>query len=205
MKPASFALTGLLCMAGVLSACVEDAGAGERASQPTKPTEGATMRQTATFAAGCFWGVEDAFRHVKGVTNTAAGYTGGRTANPTYEQVCSHTTGHAEAVEVEYDPAQVSYEQLLDAFWGMHDPTTPNRQGPDVGDQYRSAIFYHSPQQQAAAEASKEREQRNGNYQRPIVTEISPAATLYRAEEYHQRYVEKNGSGQCHMNFRHKT
>ena len=162
-------------------------------------------REKATFAAGCFWGVEDAFRQVKGVTNATVGYTGGHTTNPTYQQVCTHTTGHAEAVEVEYDPAQISYEQLLDAFWNIHDPTTLNRQGPDVGDQYRSAIFSHTPQQQAAAEASKDRLQRSGTYKRLIVTEVTPETVFYRAEEYHQRYFEKNGGGQCHINFRHKT
>ena len=159
----------------------------------------APMKEKATFAAGCFWGVEEAFRQVKGVTNTAVGYTGGHTKNPTYETVCSHSTGHAEAVEVEYDPQQVSYEELLDAFWSIHNPTTLNRQGPDVGDQYRSAVFYHTPEQQALAEASKQRLQESGQYDHPVVTEITQAPTFYRAEEYHQRYFEKNGGGQCHI------
>jgi peptide-methionine (S)-S-oxide reductase len=155
--------------------------------------------EKATFAAGCFWGVEAAFRQIKGVQATAAGYSGGSLQNPTYEDVCSDKTGHAEAVQVEYDPAQVSYEELLDVFWNSHDPTTPDRQGPDVGSQYRSVIFYHSPEQQAAATASKERLQKSGKRRRPIVTEIVPAATFWRAEDYHQQYLEKRGLSSCHM------
>lgn len=151
----------------------------------------------ATFAAGCFWGVEAAFRRVKGVISTQVGYTGGTFPNPTYEDVCTDRTGHAEAVQIEFDPAQVTYEQLLDVFWSIHDPTTLNRQGPDVGTQYRSAIFYHSPEQEAAARASKEQQQNSGRYRRPIVTEIVPATTFYRAEEYHQRYYEKHGITHC--------
>jgi peptide-methionine (S)-S-oxide reductase len=153
----------------------------------------------ATFAAGCFWGVEDAFRHRKGVTNTAVGYTGGTTKSPTYKEVCTDRTGHAEAVEVEYDPQQVSYEQLLDLFWQMHDPTTLNRQGPDVGTQYRSAIFYQDAQQEAAARASKAALEKSGRFKRPIVTEIGPAPEFYRAEEYHQQYLEKQGAKSCHI------
>jgi len=149
--------------------------------------------EKATFAAGCFWGIEDAFRQVKGVTEAAAGYTGGTVENPTYEDVCSHTSGHAEAVEVQFDPAQVSYDDLLSAFWKVHDPTTLNRQGPDVGSQYRSAIFFHSPEQEAAARASKAKQEASGRYRRPIVTQIVPAARFWRAEEYHQRYNEKHG------------
>jgi peptide-methionine (S)-S-oxide reductase len=155
--------------------------------------------EKATFAAGCFWGVEAAFRQAKGVTSTAVGYTGGRTANPTYEQVCTDRTGHAEAVEVEFDPAQISYDALLDIFWENHDPTQLNRQGPDYGSQYRTAIFFHSPQQQAAAIASKDRLAASGKYQRPIVTEIVPAAEFYKAEEYHQQYLEKRGLASCHI------
>jgi peptide-methionine (S)-S-oxide reductase len=154
--------------------------------------------EKATFAAGCFWGVEEAFRQVEGVVSTAVGYEGGATKNPTYEDVCTDRTGHAEAVEVEYDPTRVSYDDLLDVFWQIHDPTTPNRQGPDVGTQYRSAIFYHTPEQQAAAIASKERQGRSGQSSRPIVTQIVPATTFYRAEEYHQRYLEKRGEASCH-------
>ena len=158
-----------------------------------------TTFETATFAAGCFWGVEEVFRRVKGVLSTQVGYTGGHTPDPTYRDVCSDRTGHAEAVEVTFDPAQVSYDDLLEVFWSNHNPTTPNRQGPDVGSQYRSAIVYHTPQQQAAAEASKARLAQSGRYSRPIVTEIVPASTFYRAEEYHQRYLEKHGRSHCHL------
>jgi peptide-methionine (S)-S-oxide reductase len=155
--------------------------------------------EKATFAAGCFWGVEAAFRQTKGVKNTAVGYTGGETTNPTYEEVCTDRTGHAEAVEVEFDPAEVSYEQLLDVFWQNHDPTQRNRQGPDFGSQYRSAIFTHTPEQQVAATASKERLDASGQLKRPIATLIVPAAEFYRAEEYHQQYLEKRGQARCHI------
>jgi peptide-methionine (S)-S-oxide reductase len=147
----------------------------------------------AIFGAGCFWGVESAFRRIKGVTSTQVGYSGGHYPSPTYSDVCSGATGHAEVVEVEYDPSVVSYEQLLDVFWENHDPTTLNRQGPDVGTQYRSAIFYHTPEEQAAALASKERLEKSGRYVRPIVTQILPASEFYRAEEYHQQYFDKRG------------
>jgi peptide-methionine (S)-S-oxide reductase len=152
--------------------------------------------QTATFAAGCFWGVEDAFRRVDGVIDAVSGYTGGRVENPTYRQVCSHNTGHAEAVEVTFDPQRVSYESLLDVFWQIHDPTQLNRQGPDVGDQYRSAIFTHGQEQERAAIASRAREQQQ--HTRPIVSQILPAPRFWPAEDYHQRYFEKNG-GACHI------
>ena len=155
--------------------------------------------EKATFAAGCFWGVEAAFRQVKGVISTQAGYTGGHTEKPSYEDVCSDKTGHAEAVEVTYDPARVSYDALLDVFWQNHDPTTPNRQGPDVGEQYRSAIFYHSPAQEAAAKASKAHLEAARRYKRPIVTQIVSATPFYRAEEYHQQYLEKRGLSVCHI------
>ena len=151
----------------------------------------------ATFAAGCFWEVEEAFRKVKGVISTRVGYTGGAFKNPAYEDVCSGKTGHAEAVEVGYDPAALSYDALLDIFWKIHDPTTLNRQGPDTGTQYRSAVFFHDPDQEAAAKASKERLQKSGLYCRPIVTEIVPASRFYPAEEYHQRYLEKRGASSC--------
>lgn len=151
------------------------------------------MTEKTTFGAGCFWGVEAAFRKIKGVVSTAVGYSGGRLKNPTYDDVCTDQTGHAEVVQVEYDPSRVTYDQLLDLFWQLHDPTTPNRQGPDIGTQYRSAIFYHTPEQKSAAEASKERLRKSGRHQRPIVTEITPAAEFYRAEEYHQQYFDKRG------------
>lgn len=154
---------------------------------------------TATFAAGCFWGVEAAFRQIPGVTATAVGYSGGATPSPTYEEVCTDRTGHAEVVQVEFDPQKISYEQLLDVFWSNHNPTTVNRQGPDIGSQYRSAIYYHTPEQQAAAEASKERQNASGRFGRPIVTEITPASTFHRAEEFHQQYLEKRGQASCHI------
>lgn len=152
--------------------------------------------EKATFAAGCFWGVESAFNSMPGVIDAVSGYTGGHKENPSYREVCTGTTGHAEAVEVTYDPAIVSYDQLLDAFWKMHDPTQVNRQGPDHGTQYRSAIFTHSPEQTEAATRSRERTQ--AAHRRPIATEIAPAATFFRAEDYHQRYFERNG-GACHI------
>lgn len=154
----------------------------------------------ATFAAGCFWHVEATFRKVKGVVSTRVGYTGGRLENPTYKIVCSDRTGHAEAIEVDYDSTVVSYDDLLSVFWDMHDPTSVNRQGPDVGSQYRSVIFYHSPDQKAAAIASKEKLQGTDRYrQQKIVTEIIPATTFYPAEDYHQMYFEKRGLVSCRM------
>jgi peptide-methionine (S)-S-oxide reductase len=153
----------------------------------------------ATFAAGCFWGVEAAFRRVPGVLGTRAGYIGGSVPNPSYEQVCSHRTGHAEAVEVDYDPARVSYDDLLKVFWEEHDPTQLNRQGPDVGDQYRSAIFVHDAEQEAAAQASKSQLAQSGRFRRPIVTQITAAPTFYPAEDYHQQYLEKRSLAACHL------
>lgn len=153
----------------------------------------------ATFAAGCFWGVEAAFREVTGVTATRVGYMGGSLENPTYHDVCSGRTGHAEAVEVEYDPSRVTYDDLLTVFWTNHDPTTLNRQGPDVGEQYRSAIFTQDDEQEAAARASKERMERSGLYTRPIVTQIVPAGVFYEAEEYHQQYLEKRSLATCRI------
>jgi peptide-methionine (S)-S-oxide reductase len=155
--------------------------------------------ETATFGAGCFWGVEAAFRQVQGVTATAVGYLGGALENPTYHDVCTDRTGHAEVVQVEFNPEKVTFDQLLDVFWKNHDPTTLNRQGPDHGSQYRSAIFFHSTQQQQAALASKERMNKSGKFRRPIVTEITEASKFYRAEEYHQQYLEKNGMASCHI------
>jgi len=154
--------------------------------------------ETATFAAGCFWGVEAIFRQVPGVVETTVGYMGGTLDNPTYKEVCSGRTGHAEVVQVVFDPGKVSYRQLLDVFWENHDPTTPNRQGPDIGSQYRSAIFYHSPEQQTAALASKQREDASGRIPRKIVTQVTQAGPFWQAEDYHQRYLEKRGRAVCH-------
>lgn len=157
------------------------------------------MTEKATFGAGCFWGVEATFRNTPGVTATAAGYEGGSLERPTYEDVCTDRTGHAEVVEVEFDPDQLSYDELLDIFWANHDPTTLNRQGPDVGTQYRSVIFYHSPAQRELAERSRERIQASGRFARPVVTAIEPATTFWRAEDYHQQYLEKRGLASCHI------
>jgi peptide-methionine (S)-S-oxide reductase len=153
------------------------------------------VEKKATFGAGCFWGVEAAFRQIDGVTRTRVGYTGGTLDNPTYEDVCSHTTGHAEAVEVTYDPERVSYDELLNVFWRKHDPTQLNRQGWDIGDQYRSVVFFHDQEQQEAALRSKAREQ--AGLKAPIVTQIEPAETFYEAEDYHQQYLEKRGRSTC--------
>jgi peptide-methionine (S)-S-oxide reductase len=157
------------------------------------------MNAKATFGAGCFWGVEAAFRKIPGVIATAVGYSGGHVENPSYRQVCSDNTGHVEVVEVEYDAAKVSFEQLLAVFWENHDPTQVNRQGPDIGSQYRSVIFYHDEAQKTAAEASKAALNASGRYRRPIATAIEPAATFWRAEEYHQQYLEKRGLTTCHL------
>jgi peptide-methionine (S)-S-oxide reductase len=156
--------------------------------------------EKATFGAGCFWGVESFFREVPGVLDAVCGYAGGTVAEPTYKQVCSGRTGHAEVVEVSFDPAKVTYDKLLDVFFANHDPTTVNRQGPDVGSQYRSVIFFHSPEQERAARAKKEALDKSGRFKRPIVTTIEPAPAFWRAEEYHQRYFEKNGLPSCHVN-----
>ena len=161
--------------------------------------EGAVKTEKATFAAGCFWGVESAFRQVAGVIDTQVGYTGGRTVDPTYKEVCTDATGHAEAIEITFDPAKVSYRALIELFFKMHDSTQVNRQGPDVGTQYRSAIFYHSPEQQAAAKAARDALDKSGKYLKPVATQILPAGPFYRAEEYHQRYFEKNGGPACHI------
>lgn len=157
-----------------------------------------TKLAKATFAAGCFWNVEEAFRTRKGVVKTVVGYTGGQAKRPTYEQVCSHTTGHAEAVELTYDSSEVSYQELLKYFWECHDPTQLNRQGPDVGDNYRSTIFYHSGEQKSLAEESKAKLAASGKYQKPIVTQIMPATTFWPAEDYHQQYLHKRGLGVCY-------
>jgi peptide-methionine (S)-S-oxide reductase len=153
--------------------------------------------EKATFGAGCFWHVEEAFRQVAGVLSTQVGYMGGNRENPGYEDVCSHTTGHAEVVEVTYDSARVSYDELLRVFWDCHDPTQLNRQGPDIGDNYRSVIFCHTSEQEEVARRSLEHEERSGRHRRPIVTEIAPASTFWRAEEYHQQYLAKRGRDSC--------
>lgn len=155
--------------------------------------------EKATFAMGCFWGVQVLFKRIPGVRKTIVGYTGGHLSSPTYENVCTGTTGHAEALELEFDPKVVSYESLLETFFEHHDPTTPNRQGPDVGEQYRSAIFYHNDEQKRQAEEFRSRLERNKRYLKPIVTEIVPVKEFYRAEEYHQDYAEKNPSYVCHI------
>jgi len=158
------------------------------------------MTDKATFAAGCFWGVESCFRKVDGVVNVTVGYTGGRTTDPTYEEVCTGGTGHAESALIEFDPSVVSYEQLLEHFWNMHDPTTKNRQGPDIGTQYRSVIFHHTPEQRIKATESKTMQERSGRFRgRLVVTGIVPASTFYPAEEYHQRYHEKHGFRGCRI------
>jgi peptide-methionine (S)-S-oxide reductase len=153
--------------------------------------------EKASFAAGCFWGVEAAFRKIRGVHSAIVGYTGGSTENPNYKEVCTGRTGHAEAVEVDYDPQQVTYDELLEAFWDMHDPTTLNRQGPDIGAQYRSAVYCHSSEQEDLAKASKARLNSSGKLSKPVVTEITAASTFWKAEEYHQRYLEKHGVEHC--------
>jgi len=155
--------------------------------------------QTAVFGAGCFWGVEAAFRKVDGVVDTAVGYMGGTTEKPTYQDVCSHRTGHAEVVRVRFDPSRVSYDELLEVFWSIHDPTTLNRQGPDVGSQYRSVIFAYTPRQESAARRSLENNDRSGRFPGPIVTQIERAPRFWKAEEYHQRYFERRGMTGCHI------
>jgi len=194
----------------VLFAGLAIVAAGALAAQgPTStPTtqEVAVKTEQATFAAGCFWGVESVFRKIPGVISTEVGYTGGHTENPTYRDVCTDATGHAEALQVQFDPARVAYQALLTAFFENHDPTTVDRQGPDSGSQYRSAIFYHTPEQKRLAEAEKEKRDTSGQYVGPIVTEIVAAGPFHRAEEYHRRYFEKKGvTWSCHSGNGKKT
>jgi peptide-methionine (S)-S-oxide reductase len=208
MKKANI-IIGLIALLPALGLALAWAKGGESMRSKPKSARGLFLtegnandskRKTelAGFAAGCFWGVENEFRKLKGVVATSVGYCGGHTRNPDYHAVCEGDTGHAETVQVEYDPKIISYENLLETFWNLHDPTTPNRQGPDVGEQYRSAIFYYSEPQHQAALASRDRLQRSGELDAPIVTEISPAATFTPAEGYHQQYVEKGGAASCH-------
>ena len=178
-------LLGISCVAGMVVS-------SQAEPPPPQP------RESATFAAGCFWGVQAKFDKIKGVLSSSVGYTGGTVKNPTYEQVCTHTTGHAEVVQVEFDPTVVTYAQLVDTFFGLHDPTQLNRQGPDVGTNYRSAIFYHSPAQKAIAEVAKQKLNAEGKYAGRVVTEIVPAVEFYPAEDYHQKYLQKIGSPVCH-------
>jgi peptide-methionine (S)-S-oxide reductase len=168
---------------------------------PAGRTQGEKQMTTeiATFGAGCFWGVEAAFSKVPGVIEAVSGYSGGRTENPTYKDVCTDETGHAEVVQVTFDPAKVSFERLLEVFWGIHDPTQVNRQGPDFGSQYRTAIFFHTPEQEATAKKVKAELNASGKFKRPIATEITAAGPFYRAEEYHQKYFEKRGATSCHF------
>jgi peptide-methionine (S)-S-oxide reductase len=196
----------LLVVAAVLMPCLASCGQG--AAAPIQHPQGKAAKEESTkmdkiekadFGAGCFWGVEETFRKIKGVKSTAVGFEGGTLESPSYKDVCTGKTGHAETVQVEYDPAQVSYEQLLDVFWNNHDPTTRNRQGPDVGVQYRSVIFYHTPEQKTTALAAKAKLERDGRFKRPIVTQVVSASTFWRAEEYHQQYLEKRGMSSCHL------
>jgi peptide-methionine (S)-S-oxide reductase len=177
----------------VTAALIE--GCPKKKEQKNMSTSEESHLEKATFAAGCFWGIEAAFSKINGVKSTTVGYTGGHLQNPTYEQVCSGKTGHAEAVQITYDPKIVSYEELVEVLWKIHDPTTPDRQRQDAGYQYRSAVFYHSEEQQLAAEQSKQKAQ--SRFTNPVVAEITPAPTFYKAEEYHQKYLEKKGQKSC--------
>jgi peptide methionine sulfoxide reductase msrA/msrB len=179
--------------------CINSAALVFKETAAENKTKDEKKSSKAVFGGGCFWGVEESFRSLKGVIDTKVGYMGGKTKNPTYKEVCTDKTGHAEVVFVEFDPSVISYEQLLDTFWKIHNPTTLNRQGPDSGTQYRSVIFYFDDEQKKLAEASKNKLQNSGKYKNPIVTEIVPAGDFYTAEEYHQRYLQKRGGGNCHL------
>ncbi len=197
MKMMFTTLAALLLL--LFTACPADRGQKPPVQKTTVSVKETAMLEKATFGAGCFWGVEETFRKIQGVVSTRVGYAGGTTVNPGYRDVCTGNTGHAEVCEVTFDPAVISYDALLDAFWNMHDPTTWHRQGPDVGSQYRSVIFCHSEAQENTARASLEKIARSGRFRRPIVTEIRQAGPFYPAEDYHQRYIEKKGGASCHM------
>ena len=186
-------LVGFVAVATLVGGCGRQVNTNNNKLAPASQPK----RSQAIFAAGCFWGVEQTFRQVKGVRMTEVGFIGGKVANPTYKQICRTDTGHAEAVRIVFDPSIVSYEYLLAVFWGCHDPTTLNRQGPDVGSQYRSAIFYADDAQKAMAQKTRNQLTRSGLHSKKIVTEISPTGKFYRAEEYHQQYHEKRGGGGC--------
>jgi peptide-methionine (S)-S-oxide reductase len=197
MRIGVVAISAMAALALAVSA--RRCGMAEPAGNHTQHGKEQRKVKTAAFGAGCFWGVQAAFDEVKGVVATEVGYMGGHTKDPTYREVCTDRTGHAEALQVSYDPAVVSYAQLLDLFWRIHDPTTLNRQGPDVGSQYRSVIFFHSLEQEAAARASLAKIEKSGKWKRPIVTEIVPASEFYRGEEYHQKYFRKHNIPSCHI------
>ena len=187
------ALMPIICLSGCnAEGTAAQTGTGQSISKDA-------VMQKATFAAGCFWGVEASFRKLPGVKATRVGYTGGTTENPTYSQVCGHKTGHAEAVEISFDMNEISYAELLTVFWNSHNPTQRDRQGPDIGSQYRSAIFFHSPEQEAEAKAAKKALEESGKYDKPIATLIVPAKPFYPAEDYHQQYLEKRGQASCHL------
>lgn len=196
------ALTG----GAILFGCGEQSAAGAGKALTTRPAGEKTMNTAkATFAAGCFWGVQLEFDKTEGVVSTSVGYMGGKTSSPTYKQVCTDTTGHAEVVQIEYDPQRVSYETLVRTFFELHDPTQVNRQGPDVGSQYRSAIFFHTPEQEKAARAFIERLTKAGEYARPIATEVTAAGEFWPAEDYHQKYFERRGMESCHIRRKLRT
>lgn len=220
MRSTTIAISVLGLLAAAVSGCGPAARAlqspdssttrpAQRAGAPSAPAVETTTRpaaseksmktETAMFGAGCFWGVEETFRQMPGVVSTAVGYSGGRTENPTYKDVCTDTTGHVEVVLVEFDPAKVTYEQVLEVFWKAHNPTQVNRQGPDIGAQYRSVVFCQTPEQEKVAAASKARLEASRKYSKPIATAIEPARKFYRAEEYHQQYLAKRGLSNCHV------
>lgn len=191
-------LLGIAALVGVAQTTTNTATTASKKTATKGAQANMAGTEKATFGAGCFWGVEAAFRKLPGVVNTRVGYAGGATKNPTYKEVCTDTTGHAEVVEVTYDPTKLKYEDLLNVFWTNHDPTQVNRQGPDVGAQYRTVIFYYTPEQEKVAQASKDELGKAGKFKRPIATSIEPASEFYEAEDYHQQYLEKRGLSSCH-------